>query len=180
MLPQSCSYRMVTVSHPTNCTSDRRLKNHYALLYTRVKVKFILRPTVSRPVCSGIRQPSGTRYQCSFSEWKLSSDICGSFLERGPLSDERTGLQFTRASATELFQRFQSGVPIPQKLRPYVTVSFETGFSFCRLTTRRAMVEVFQPASTGGLYTHLHCSANNTSARTAQKTRLQKLLLLRV
>jgi hypothetical protein len=63
---------------------------------------------------------------------KLSSDIC-SLLVEGALSDERTGLYFTRTSTTGPCQRRHCRVQVPQNLRPYLTVSFETGISFCRL-----------------------------------------------
>jgi hypothetical protein len=49
------------------------------------------------------------------------------------LSDERTGLSFTRTSATGPCQRCHSWVQVPQNLRSYLTVSFETKFPFCRL-----------------------------------------------
>jgi hypothetical protein len=56
----------------------------------KLKVKVILRPTVSRPVCPGVRPPSGPMTNFSFS-LKFSLDSFG-FIIFGALSDERTGL----------------------------------------------------------------------------------------
>jgi hypothetical protein len=48
-------------------------------------------------------------------------------------SDERSGLLFTDTSATVPRQLCHSWVQFPQSLGPYLTVSFETGFPFCRV-----------------------------------------------
>jgi hypothetical protein len=48
-------------------------------------------------------------------------------------SDERTDLLFSHTNVTRPCQRCQSRVEVAQNLRPYVTLSFETGFPFCRL-----------------------------------------------
>jgi hypothetical protein len=64
----------------------------------------------------------------------------------GALSDEGTGLSFTNAAG--LRQRSHSRVRVPWESWPYFTVS-DSRLPFSSLpTTRRATVEVFDPAST--------------------------------
>jgi hypothetical protein len=64
----------------------------------------------------------------------------------GVLSDERTGLSFTIAAGPR--QRSHRRVRVPWDSRPYFTVS-DSRLSFSSPpTTRRATVEVFDPAST--------------------------------
>jgi hypothetical protein len=58
---------------------------------TEVEVEVNLRPKVSRPVCLGVRHPSGTRDQFFFSS-KFPLDSCGFICSA--LSDERTGMYF--------------------------------------------------------------------------------------
>jgi hypothetical protein len=64
----------------------------------------------------------------------------------GALSDERTGLSF--AIAADLRQRSHSRVRVPWDSRPYFTVSDSRLHFSSPPTTRRATVEVFDPAST--------------------------------
>jgi hypothetical protein len=59
----------------------------------------------------------------------------------GVLSEERTGLSFTIAAGPH--QHSHSRVRVPLDSRPYFTVSFSSP-----RTTRRATLEVFDPAST--------------------------------
>jgi hypothetical protein len=61
-------------------------------------------------------------------QWKLSSDICICLVW-----DERMGLKFTHTCATEPCQWCHSRVLVLQYSRPYLTVSFDTEFLFCRL-----------------------------------------------
>jgi hypothetical protein len=62
------------------------------------------------------------------------------------VSDERTGMSFTIVAGPR--QRTHSGVRIPWDSRPYFyCLRFETSF-LSPPTTRRATVEVFDPAST--------------------------------
>jgi hypothetical protein len=99
----------------------------------------MLRPTVSRPVCLGIKHPSGDydQYYCQ---------RVASLLMWGVLSDERTGLSFVYA--TDPCQRSLSRVRVPWDLRPYFTLSdLRLPFS-SPPTTRKVTVEVFDPAST--------------------------------
>jgi hypothetical protein len=63
---------------------------------------------------------------------KLSPDVCGVFVW-GAISDERTGLQFTCTIAIGPCQCCQSRAQVLQNVRPYLPVSFETVFPFCRL-----------------------------------------------
>jgi hypothetical protein len=63
----------------------------------------------------------------------------------GVLSDERTGLSF--AIATGPRQRTHSRVRVPWDSRPYFTVSDSRLPFSSPPTTRRATVEVFDPAS---------------------------------
>jgi hypothetical protein len=68
------------------------------LVYDRVqqvvKVKVILRPTVSRPVRLGVRHPPGTRDQFSSSFLSLFLTVAD-LLMWGALSDEKSGLYFS-------------------------------------------------------------------------------------
>jgi hypothetical protein len=62
------------------------------------------------------------------------------------LSDERTGLSFTIAAGPRLRSHFR--VRVPWDLRPHSTVSVLRLPFLSSPTTRRATVEVFDPAST--------------------------------
>jgi hypothetical protein len=57
-----------------------------------VKVKVMLRPTVSRPVCLGIEHTFGAQKQIC-----ISQTVSGLFMW-GALFEERTGLSFTTAA----------------------------------------------------------------------------------
>jgi hypothetical protein len=74
----------------------------------------------------------------------LASDSCG-FVDMGALSDERMGLLFPTAAGPS--QRIHSRIRAPWDSQPYSTVSdLRLPFSLPP-TTRRVMVEVFDPAS---------------------------------
>jgi hypothetical protein len=64
----------------------------------------------------------------------------------GALSDERTGLSFTIAAGPRQRSHFQ--VRVPWDSWPYFTVSVSRLTFSSPPTTRRATVEVFDPAST--------------------------------
>jgi hypothetical protein len=83
--------------------------------------------------------------------WGLRPDFyycqtVAGLLIRGALSDERTGLSFTIAAGPR--QRSHSRVRVPWDSRPYFSVSHLRLPFLSPLTTRRAMVEVFDSAST--------------------------------
>jgi hypothetical protein len=94
-------------------------------------------------------------------------------LIRGTLSDERTGLSFIIADGPR--QRSHFRVRIPWDLWPHFTVS-DLRLPFpSPPTTRRATVEVFEPASirdTAATVTQLQAYSHYiTGARTTKKTR---------
>jgi hypothetical protein len=76
----------------------------------------MLRPTVSQPVCLGVKPPSGAQDQIFITVRQLRVCWCGA-----PSLDERTGLSFRIAAGTR--QHSHSWVLVPQDSRPYFTVS---------------------------------------------------------
>jgi hypothetical protein len=126
-----------------------------------VKVKVTLRLTVSQSVSLGAepnlyhdRRSVGQSASLSWNKapiWDLRADLyyCqtdAGLLMWGALSDERTGLSFAIAICPR--QRSHSRVRIPWNSWPYFTV-LDSRLPFSSPpTTRRATVEVFDPAST--------------------------------
>jgi hypothetical protein len=93
----------------------------------------MLRPTVSRSVCPGIKHSSVAQRVAGLLMW-------------GVLSDERTGLSFAIVAGPR--QRSHFRVRVPYDSRSYFSVS-DSRLPFSSLpTTRRATVEVFDHAST--------------------------------
>jgi hypothetical protein len=110
------------------------------LIWIVLSLSLILRPTVSRPVCLGIKHPSGAYDQIFITLRQLR--VCW----YGTLSDERTGLPFKIAAGPR--QRSHFRVLVPRDSWPYFTVSDSRLPFSSPPTTRRATVEVFEPAST--------------------------------
>jgi hypothetical protein len=81
----------------------------------------MLRQTISRPVCIGIKHPSGA-YDQIFFRWEYGIRLTVTFLiPWDALSDERTGLSFVCAAGP--CQHSLSRVRVPWDTRPYFTVS---------------------------------------------------------
>jgi hypothetical protein len=87
-----------------------------------LSLSLILRPTVSWPVCLGIKHPSG-----DYDQIFITGRQFAGFLMRGALSDERTGLSFTIAAGPR--QRSHFRVSVPWDSWPY----FIRDFAFRRL-----------------------------------------------
>jgi hypothetical protein len=128
-----------------------------ALSYERTGLSFIrvsnpywvwvwvmLRPTVSRSVCLGIKHPSGA-YDQIFLPFGIRLTVTF-LIPWVALSDERTGLSYVCAAGP--CQRRLSRVLVPWDLRPYFTVSVLRLPFLSPPTTRRVTVEVFDPTST--------------------------------
>jgi hypothetical protein len=109
-------------------------------LRINLSLSLMLRPTVSRPVCLGIKHPSG-----AYDQILITVRHAG-VLMWGVLSDEKTGLSF--AIATGPRQRSHSRDRSLGTRRPNFTVSDSRLPFSSPPTTRRATVEVFDPAST--------------------------------
>jgi hypothetical protein len=94
----------------------------------------------SRPVCLGIKHPSGAYDQIFITIRQLQVCWCGA------LSLTRTGLSFTISACPR--QRSHSRVGVPWGSQPYFTVSDSILPFSSPPTTRRATVEVFDAVFT--------------------------------
>jgi hypothetical protein len=109
--------------------------------FLSLSLRLMLRPTVSRPVCLGIKHPFGAYNQIFY----YLCDSYGLVLVGRPLWRE-VGSVFC------MCQRSLSRVQVPWDSRPYFTVSdLRLPFS-SPPTTRRVTVEVFDPTSTRVVY----------------------------
>jgi hypothetical protein len=107
----------------------------------RLSLSVILRPMVSRPVCLGIKHPSGAYGQIFSTVDSYGLVLCGA----PSLTRRRVCLFLYTAGPC---QRSLSLVRVPKNSRPYFTVSdLRLPFS-SPPTARRVTVEVFDPAST--------------------------------
>jgi hypothetical protein len=105
------------------------------LFFSWFELGCMLRPTVRRPACLGIKHPDF--YYCQ--------TVAG-LLIWGDLSDERTGLSFATVAGPR--QHNHSRVRVPWDSWPYFTASDSRLPFSSPPTTRRDTVEVFDPAST--------------------------------
>jgi hypothetical protein len=110
-----------------------------------LSLRLILLPKVSRPVCLGIKHPSGANEQIFITVRQLQS----SFMSDA-LSDERTDLSFLYAAGP--CQHILSLVRVPCNSRPYFTLSDSRLPFSSPPTTRRVSMEVFDPASRRGTH----------------------------
>jgi hypothetical protein len=166
---QIFSLRIVTYYLRWNLEESSRITCTY------IEVEVNLLPTVSRPVCLGVGLPSGAHDQIFVSVWRMRvSWLMVPSLTRGRVCN----LLYNCSGPC---QSSHSWIKVPQNLRSYLTLSFETPPTWrvrspylhpprtgwlsytpghwvpfpSLLTTRRDTVEVFYPASTQGLYLYI-------------------------
>jgi hypothetical protein len=114
-------------------------KPPHGILTSESESSLMLRPTIRRPVCLGIKNASGAYDQIFITVRQL--------LMWGALSDERTGLPFKIAAGPRQRSHSRVRVRVPWDSRPYFTVSDSRLPFSSPPTTRRVTVEVFDPAS---------------------------------
>jgi hypothetical protein len=106
-----------------------------------LSLSLMLRPTVSRPVCLGVKHPSG-----AYDQILITCVTVTVLFLWSALSDERSGLSFVCAAGP--CQRSLSRVQVPWVLRPHFTVSYLRLPFSSPPTTHTVTVKVFDPAST--------------------------------
>jgi hypothetical protein len=122
-------------------------------LIMKVEFEVILRPTVSRPVCLGVRRPSGTRDQffflleISFRQLRVCYFVAP-FLTRGRVCNLLYNCFWALPEQSLLGQ-------VQQNSRPYFTVSFETpnleGQVSVFISPRNRVAQLY-PRALGSLY----------------------------
>jgi hypothetical protein len=108
----------ITIFDRTLSTSDHTSLLHYSVVllhfssdlrlttFLSLSLSLMSRPTVSRPVCLGIKHPSGAYDQIFISVLTVAS-----LLMWGALSDKRTGLSFTIAADPRQRSHYRVRVP---------------------------------------------------------------------
>jgi hypothetical protein len=149
------------------CYVPRQLVGILFELSLSLGLSLMLRPTVSRPFCLGIKAPS----------WGLRPDFyycqtVSNLLLWGALSDKRTGLPFTISAGPR--QSSHSRVRVPWDSRPYFTVSdSRLPFSLFR-TIHSSTVEIFDPASIRDLSSvQINTKCKVTDVEIARKRQVQ-------
>jgi hypothetical protein len=118
----------------------------------------MLRPTVSRSVCLGIKHPSGAYDLIFITVRQLRFCWCG-----GALSDERTDLSFTIVAGPR--QRSHSRIRVPWDSWPYFTVS-DSRLPQPGRPSPRGQGSPVIPQALGSLFLinhSLHCSLHSLS-----------------
>jgi hypothetical protein len=110
---------------------------HKEEVLRRVDSSLMIRLTVSRPVCLGIKHVSGAYDQIFISVRQLQVCWCGA-------------LSLTRGLAAGAHQRSHSRVLVPWDSWSYFIISHSRLPFSSPPTTRRDTVEVFDPATTRG------------------------------
>jgi hypothetical protein len=110
-----CRLQLLLVLASANILGSMSRGTHDHILLSQIRVflfpnewltlSLMLRPTVSRSLCLGIKHPSGAYDQIFITDRQLLVCWCGA------LSDERTGLSFTSAAVAR--QRSHSRVRVP-------------------------------------------------------------------
>jgi hypothetical protein len=131
----------VYVSHIQHVIENSSFCTIHRSSVSPLSLSLMLRPTVSRPVCLGIKHPSGSYGQIFLHSRQLRGFVdVGRFLWR---EDRSVFYNCCWPSPAQSFS-----VPVSWDSRPYFTLSDSRLPFFSPPKTRRVTVEVFDPAST--------------------------------